>query len=374
VTEWDLLLFLATPARTNRGVEWTEHESVDWERFVSLARVHRLGPVLLANAEHLDNVPKWVRDELRARTRVETGSLLHLTSELHTVLNVLEAADIEALPYKGPILSTVAHGDIGAREFDDIDLVVDPGSYQESCELLEAGGYSVYKRLGPLGETVLTNDVGGLIEVHSHVFPRYLPADLAFDTLWRRRTTVEVGDREVPALAPADRVVVLCVHGTRHCWSRLSWVHDIATLVATDQVPWEEVRERAAEHGCLRHVHLGYWLAREVFEVSLPPDVAQTVDADPTVATLGREAIERLRATDPSPPTDSEQHRYQWRALDSWPDRLVYATRVATMPSEGDVESVSLPDALAPLYRVVRPVRLVARGGRQGVQRLRSRV
>ena len=74
-----------------------------------------------------------------------------------------------------------------------------------------------------------------------------------------------------------------------------------------------------------------------------------------------------------TPPTDWEQHSYQWRVLDSWPGRLVYAMRVATIPSEGDVESVDLPDSLSPLYRAVRPVRLAARGGRAGLQRLQSR-
>jgi hypothetical protein len=103
-------------------------------------------------------------------------------------------------------------------------------------------------------------------------------------------------------------------------------------------------------------------------------DIDVVADADPAVATLGREAIERLRKREATPPTDGEQHRYQWRTLKRWPDRLVYATRVATIPSEGDVQSVALPESLAPLYRVVRPARLVARGGRHGVRKLRSQV
>lgn len=85
------------------------------------------------------------------------------------------------------------------------------------------------------------------------------------------------------------------------------------------------------------------WLAGEVFAVDLPPDIADATTADPEIEALGRKALERLREGAVTKPADNEQHGYQWRALDNWPDRLVYATRIATIPSESDIESVALP-------------------------------
>ena len=372
--EWDLLRSLATPTRTHQNIYPSEEESIDWERFVSLAMAHRLGPTLVANAERFDGVPQSVKDKLRARTRAETRSSLHLTSELHAILDTLGEAGIEALPYKGPVLSAVAHDDVGVRQYADVDVLVPTADFDRACIILKREGYEPFQRLNALGEVAFEDETGATVDLHRAVLPRYFPRELAFADLWNRREYVDVGGREVPALDSADRFVVLAVHGTKHCWYRLAWVHDIATLVATDRVPWDGLRERATEHHCGRHVHLACWLAREVYGVTLPDAVADAADADPAVATLGREAIEGLRKREATPPTDGEQHRYQWRTLKRWPDRLVYATRVVTIPSEGDVRSVALPESLAPLYRVVRPARLVARGGRHGVRKLRSQV
>jgi hypothetical protein len=53
------------------------------------------------------------------------------------------------------------------------------------------------------------------------------------------------------------------------------------------------------------------------------------------------------------------QARYV-RLLDSRADRVRSVLRAALLPTEREWETVALPDALTPLYHVVRPVRLVA--------------
>jgi len=372
VSEWDLLRAVSAPDPSER-VHENENCEIDWDQLTSLARAHQLVPPLVDNLDRVD-VPDPVAENVRSLRRRRAGSSLHLTSALHSVLDAFDDAGVRAIPYKGPVLSVTVHDDIGARQYVDVDVLVSPETFDRACTILQREGYEPFQRLNALGEVAFEDETDATVDLHQAVLPRYFPRELAFEDLWARREHVDVGGREVPTLGPADRFVVLAVHGTKHCWYRLAWVHDIATLVAADRVPWDDLRERATEHHCTRHVHLACWLAREVYGVSLPGDVADAIEADPTVATLGREALDGLREGEATPPSDGEQHRYGWRALERWPDRLVYATRVATIPSEGDVESVALPEPLSPLYRVVRPARLLARGSRQGVRRLRSRV
>jgi len=377
VTEWDHLRYATTPASEWGQTRGDDHaprasDPVDWDRFQSLAATHQLVPRVVAGIDRIEGVPESVRADLVGRSRAHAQSSLQLTSALHSLLDGFDDAGIHALPYKGPVLSAAIHGDVSARQYVDIDILVPTADFERACETLRDSGYEAGQRLNALGEVAFTNEGGATVDLHHHVLPRYFPDELDFDDLWHRHESVDVGGRSVPALNPADRVVVLAVHGTKHRWYRLSWVHDLATLLADGRAPFEHVRERATALGCRRHVRLGYWLAREIFDVALPSEVADTLDTDPTVDALGNEAIEELREGTATPPSDSEQHSYQWRALDSWSDRLVYATRIATIPSEGDIESVQLPDSLAPLYRAVRPMRLVARGGRAGLRRLQS--
>ena len=372
MSEWDLLRAVTTPEPAGRVREDRSRE-IDWGRLASLASAHRLVPTLVGNLDRID-VPDSVGADVRSLRRRRAGSSLQLTSALHSVLEAFDDAGVRAISYKGPVLSAVAHDDVGVRQYADVDVLVPTADFDRACIILKREGYEPFQRLNALGEVAFEDETGATVDLHRAVLPRYFPRELAFADLWNRREYVDVGGREVPALDSADRFVVLAVHGTKHCWYRLAWVHDIATLVATDRVPWDGLRERATEHHCGRHVHLACWLAREVYGVTLPDAVVDAADADPAVATLGREAIERLRKRKATPPSDGEQHRYGWRALERWPDRLVYATRVVTIPSEGDVRSVALPESLAPLYRVVRPARLVARGGRGAIRKLRSQV
>lgn len=366
MTAWDLLR--AATAPSGGRVPDREPAAVDWEHLQSLAETHHLVPALTANADRFGSVPEEVAEALRIRARAQVQRSLQLSSELHAVLDTLDEAAVPAIPYKGPVLSEVAHGDPGARQYGDVDLVVSPDDFDRACAALETDGYRATKALNALGETVLETGDGAVVEVHSHLLPKFFPTTLPFADVWRRRSSVEVGGRQVPALAPADRFLVLCVHGTRHHWCRLGWVHDVATLVAGDQVPWDDVRARAADLRCERHLLVGCWLARELYDVSLPKSVAAGIDGDETVPTLGARAVTLLEDHDSPTPTERAEYSYQWRALRTRADRLRFALNLATIPSADDVASVDLPEPLNPLYRVVRPTRLAVRFGRRWIR------
>jgi hypothetical protein len=375
VTPLELLITLTTPESVDAAVVTDEElDDTDWEQVSSLADRHGLVPAMVSSLDRIESVPQAHRDDLQAKSRARTGESLQLTTSLHSIVRHLNDAGIRALPYKGPALSAVIHGDTGARQYVDIDVLVPPGEFERSCRIVREAGYEPFQRLAPLGEVAFENDAGATVDLHCEVLPRYFPGYLSFEALWRHRVQTTIGGEAAPTLNSADRVVVLSVHGSKHCWYKLAWVHDIATLVAHNCVPWETVDKRATATNCRRHVHLGYWLARETFGVDLPSDICVAVDSDPAVSNLGSSVRKGWREGETVPPGDRRQHRYQWRALDNWPARLIYATRVATIPSEGDVESVALPDSLAPLYRVVRPARLAARGGQETLRWFQSRM
>ncbi|HVZ47872.1 MAG TPA: nucleotidyltransferase family protein, partial [Gemmatimonadaceae bacterium] len=61
--------------------------------------------------------------------------------ELRDVLRHLEAADIHALPYKGPVLAFDAYGDVTMRDSADLDIVVAAPDIDRAAAVLGAHGY-----------------------------------------------------------------------------------------------------------------------------------------------------------------------------------------------------------------------------------------
>ena len=364
---WGRLRRLTAPERIDRDeiggdTSTGEGSSVDRERLRRLLQSHRLCGYV--DGESVAPETAAFREWLDDARREQTIRGLGLTETLYDARAVLEGAGVESLSYKGPVASAVAYGDVGTRAYGDVDLLVSPGDFGPARKSLVEGGYEQVERLRGLGEVALRDERGHVVDLHRSILPRYLPHSLRFDEVWERRSRVDLGNGEVPALDPADRVVVNCVHGTKHCWYRLAWLRDLAALVATEHADPERVRERATAVGCRRQVLVGLWLADAVYDVSPPAWAETALSGNMGVTALGEGLLARLRDGEARPPSDREQFRTQWRALSDWSDRAVYATRVATIPSEADVESVSLPPTLTPVYRAVRPVRLAVRYAR----------
>jgi len=364
---WDALVRSTAP---EPPADLAEDSEVDWAQVCTLAASHGVTGHLGTSLSGSEVVPDAVRERVDAERREQTMRSLRLTDGLCGVLDRLRSASIRALPYKGPVLSVVAYGDPGVRDYVDVDLVVPPTEFERAREVLADAGFRTAERLRALGEVELVDDAGTVVDLHRSVLPRYFPHALEFAALWDRRTSVDVGAETVPALAPADRLLVLAVHGTKHRWYRLAWIRDVAAVVG-HTTDWEAVRTRARALGCRRHVCLALWLASRLYGVDPPESAGALRDAGGVVGELG-ERIERdLRDGPAEPPDDAEQFRTQWLAFERVRDRVRFAGRVATIPSQADRESLALPPALSPVYRFVRPVRLLCGLGREAVQRCR---
>jgi len=99
---------------------------LDWEYLIGMASRHRLMPLLYHNLNSIcpEMVPEDVLGELKDNFNANVRKNLMMTGELIKVLNLLESDGITAIPYKGPVLALMAYGNIGLREFGDIDILI----------------------------------------------------------------------------------------------------------------------------------------------------------------------------------------------------------------------------------------------------------
>ena len=115
-------------ARVNPAADLAElaRPDLDWDYVYRTAQRHGLLSLLHGHLCHLAAVPVAVRERLQTHARANAARNLRLGGELLQLLQLFEAQDLPALPFKGPTLAALAYGSVALREFGDLDLLVPP--------------------------------------------------------------------------------------------------------------------------------------------------------------------------------------------------------------------------------------------------------
>jgi hypothetical protein len=348
---------------------------VDWDAFLALAERNRLLPLAHRALADRAEVPETVRSRLRSAYAANARHALSLAGELRRLMDALAAAGIPALAYKGPALAVRAYGHLALRTYSDLDLLVAPEDEPAAGAVLRAHGYVSAYGFSPAQDAAFRRvdgdypyhhpETGGLVELHARVSSTRFVADLPTARLMARAHPVPIGGGDVPAPADDDLFIALCLHGAKHRWARVEWLACASALAVREGLDLSALVRRSAEIGARRTTLLALLLARDALGLALPADIHQSIDADPALGELADEARRLWFAGDAEDAETAPANlRFNARLRDGAADRARYAARWLFLPSPEDWAWVRLPDALAPLYRVLRPLRLAARYGR----------
>jgi hypothetical protein len=370
--ETELLLRCAAPPGKGRHAERIGElsgQALDWEYLLRMAAAHALGPLLYWGLKAVR--PEAIPDSLEQSFQENTRNSVHLTGELFRLMALFAREGIRVLPLKGPTLAVAAYGNLALRRFSDLDLLVRKEDALRAREILLRNGYRNTLQLNAKWEAAYLRayDEFGLrgpegyplVELHWAVTPRFFSVPLDIVPFWGRAVSVKLGGQEVPTLCAADLLLVLCLHATKHCWSHLSMVSDIGWLIATWNIQWHEVLERARDLGSLRMVLLGAELAGALLDIPLPEPVVRCAAADRGVQSLAALVTARMfqSVTGTAGSTIVGAGVFHMRARERWQDRACYFVRLATTVGVEDWQGVNLPASLAFLYPVLRIPRLL---------------
>lgn len=365
-------------AAADPPVEELAARVVDWDRLMVLAERNRLLPVVQRALRGADAVPRTVRDRLRAFGERNAGDALRLAAELRRIMAAFAAGGVSAVAYKGPALAVRAYGDPGLRTFSDLDLLVHPAHLDGALDVLQAAGYESAYAFTPAqdrafravdGDYPLHHPATGrLVEVHAQVSSARFCVRLPTPELIARARPVPIGGGTVPALADDDLFLALCVHGAKHRWARLEWLCAAAALAVRAGLDLRAMAERGWRIGAGRTVLLALHLAGEALNLPIPASTAHAAAADGTVRSLAAEARSLWFTGAVDDASAAETLRFNLRLRDTRADRLRFAAHWLFTPTPEDWGWIRLPDPIAPLYRVARPLRLALRyaPGRRG--------
>ncbi len=360
----DLLLACAAPA--SRQLPWAP--DLDWNYFLFLAESHQLLPAAHArmHADH-DRVPPQIWAAVEASQQATLRKNLWLTREMLAVLDLLRARGVSAIPWKGPVLAEQAYGSVALRAFSDLDIFIRRNEWQQAKTALLDAGYTPELALTPRQERAWVADsyemafgrgeLRNLIELQWAVAPHFYSFHVSVEEPFQRARETQLFGTTITTLAPEDHFLLVALHGARHLWKQLRWLSDLTQ--ASTGIHWPAVLARSREWRVERMLRVGMHLAAELLDMNWPEEIhswlAEDAGAGPLAADLGRVVL-----FGPQPAPDSLAY-FRWiaRLREQPADRFRLFWRLALTPSTGEWNSLRLPDALFPGYRIVRIFRLL---------------
>jgi hypothetical protein len=340
----------------------------DWASLLSVADEHRVLPMLYLRLRNIGRVvPQEVQERLQDGYQRNMFHNLANAAELIDLLRAFERETIPAMPFKGTVLGASAYGDLATRPAGDLDLLIYYKDVVQATAMARERGYEL-KTVTQPGDIPFSDCYeyhferptdGMVLELRWRLVltqPRFR-RNLGMDWVWPRRRTAMVAGAEVPDMSPEITLLMLCMHGSKHVWSRLIWICDVAqVLVSSPELNWKEVMQEASSTGLWRSLALGVLLAHRVTGVEVPQDVLRRFESGSTARKLAQYIEENLFDAPGSAPEGRVPYYIQ---LLGFRDRMRLLMSFDYLrPNEHDRTVLPLRKSLSPFYYLIRPFRL----------------
>jgi len=256
----------------------------------------------------------------------------------------------------------------------DLDILVHRRDILKAKDLLVSLDYSPKFSLSPAqeeafldshDELLLIHESGKAhVELHWRITPRDFPLVLRFEQFEGQSERTSFEGKIVLTFTPEDYLLILSLHGAMHCWEQLNWVCDVAELIRVhQQMDWDKLMKKAISLNCERILLLGLFLAQNLLETDLPPEILKRAQGDLAVKSLAHSIRQRLFTKAEAPLGIFERSLFHLKVSDRLRDRVGYCLRLAFTPTVGDWKPAPLPPSLSFLYYLLHPLRVTGKYG-----------
>ena len=343
--EWAALLQCASP-HADPSILSALLREVSWPALLTLAEEHGVISLLASGVAQFEEnlAPPEFAQKIRQLQRTQVLSALQMTAELFRLVDQFRDAGLDTVLVKGPTLALRAYGDTGARRYGDLDFLVRQKDILRATELMITAGYEPeisVEAISPKkipGQYVFVRITAPLlVELHTERTMRYFPRGLPIEEFFARRQHVSVDGHQIPALAVEDELILICIHGAKHLWERLSLVADVAAFVARQSgLHWERSSVTARDVGAERMLDTGLLLAGDLLGAALPQDVQARLQSDGSALRLAAKIATWLPSGGRAAPGLFVRALYRMRMRGSVVSGLGYLLRLTFSPTQED--------------------------------------
>lgn len=341
-------------------------KNIDWRYLVQTSLCHGVMPLLYQNLNDTcsESVPQPILVELRNHFQKNAAYNLFLTQELLKLLNLFEEHDIPTIPFKGPVLTAIAYGNLSLRQFGDLDILVHKQDFLRAKDLLIRQGYHhLYfgEHETANAQAQLLRDDGLVnVDLHYGMTPRDFFFSLESEPFWHRHSSISLADTKVNCFSPEDSLLVAYVHGYKDGWSSLKRICDMAELIcAHPRSDWGKIMNCVDTLGVERSFLIILLFANNYLGTPLPEIVSKRIKALPTLRLLTLQLHRQLFCETEQTLRFGETTLFRLATMDNLQNKLQYFFRIAFTLNEKDRESMPLPTFLSLLYYPLRLFRLV---------------
>ena len=365
--EWAALVECSSPhADSGRLRELLR--TVSWPALFTLAEAHGVMAMLAAALRRVDDnvAPPDTAQKIREYHRAQVLSAMKMTAELFRLVDLFRAAGLETVLVKGPTLAMRAYGDTGSRIFGDLDFVVRQRDILRATELMISAGYDfdvspddIRAAKIPGQYSFVRKGAPLLVELHTERTMRYFPRALPVEKFFAARQFELLDGHEIPVLSVEHELVLVCIHGAKHLWERLTLVADVAALAARQTtLNLQESFAVAEGAGAGRMLRTGLILAEDLLRAPLPQEIQSRIRADAAASRLAREIAEWLPSAGDSLPGLLRRALFRMRMRGAGASSLGYLLKLTFSPTQEDWHSADGQNSTAPWSTLRRPFRL----------------
>lgn len=348
--------------------------AIDWVTFDSLVGRHRILPTVYRNlSTHCSElVPPSALAELKEWSKASGQRTLILLSQLGRIAQHFSQNGIQLCALKGPLLAQRLFGDVGLRTSRDIDLLIEPEVIAEAESIMLAHGCLRSFPAVPLTPrqwrvylqewrhfVYYLPEHRIYVELHWALAPPDLVSPGDVRQMLSRARPAALAGTSIHTLSEEDLPVYLLIHGSVHSWVRLKWLVDfVVWMRGASDSDWSQLKGQMRALGLQRPLAQAVLLAHRLFSVPIPEPVQSPLVVEPVAQDM---AAHSLKAISNARYSGAERGgfrrlgiilyrmkfkkelRYKWNTL----------TKIWTIPA--DWSELPLPDALYPLYWLLRP-------------------
>jgi Uncharacterised nucleotidyltransferase len=378
-SEWSLLRLSCAQTDSDEkteGIRYVLQQPIQWDMLLPLAERHGVQCLLHQSLSRVSAaVAESAMRSLQAIYQVNLHKSLFLARELIRIVDHLRSAGAEVLPYKGPALAETYYGDIALRPAGDIDLLIQEADLSRIREAVKQLGYIPHWSYSPSQERAFVKSGyecafdgpagANLLEVQWDLQPKFYAVDFDMKGLFARAITTSVAGYSIKTPSPEDQLLILALHASKHVWSRIIWLCDLSRVMHLRDLDWKWIASQAMELGIVRILQVSALLADRFVGNGIPLALHEHLPPDPAAEKFAKEIEGRVRSNSAYDVESFEYFRLMVQLRERARDRLRFITRLAFTPGPGEWNRVRLPEAVSPLYRLVRLSRVAGKIARR---------
>ncbi|MDI6644157.1 MAG: nucleotidyltransferase family protein [Methanobacteriaceae archaeon] len=354
-----------------RIMSLTNH-NLNWDHIIQMATIHRLLPLLYININSIcpEKVPKDLLSKLKLNLQENARKNLLLTGELIKLIKLFRDNKITAVTYKGPLLASTVYGNIAYRNFGDIDILTDKKSALKAKKIMVENGYELYNpaKLSDNNYMKLESEYvffknGINVEINwsyqGNFFYLHNNSDLLLDEF----IIENIDGFKFNSLTTVNQLLMLCIHISKHNWSRLSWLCDISELIQKEEINWDDTFKKAEKLRIKKILLINLYLSYQLLGLNLPNKIKNLINSNTSVKDISIQIKNKIFL----------EENISWNLLEKLVldvkkrDNLLYGLMDSfnglTRPTTKDVLDIKLPEKLFFFYNYLRPFLLVKRYG-----------